>query len=81
MADFMVNFILIPAACILAAFCVLVLGMALFGPKSPTFELRKDGWTCTASHTHRSALLVPAGKVLIPVPRNDTVCDQWSAKD
>ena len=45
-----------------------------------TFDLRKDQWACTRSHTETITTLLPVGKVLIPSTTTHTVCDQWSRK-
>lgn len=50
------------------------------GSKSPTFELRKDEWTCMATHRETYTTHVMVGKVLVPQVHTRTVCDQWSRR-
>lgn len=73
-------------ACIVLMAGVLLIGLpvgAYFAwqdSQSPTFELRKDGWVCTASHVETSTIMIQVGKVLVPSTTSSTVCDRWDRR-
>jgi hypothetical protein len=45
--------------------------------RSPTFELRKADWHCTAHHQETRLLPIHSGKTTIIVPQSDDVCDTY----
>ncbi len=45
-----------------------------------TFELRKDSWRCTASHTDTTVVPIMTGSTTVMVPQSSTVCDRWERK-
>lgn len=46
--------------------------------QSPTFELRKDEWTCSASVERQSTTYVQSGNVMVPITNYYNHCTQWS---
>lgn len=68
-------------------FFALVLGVIAFGAvalyqdsKRPTFELKKGDWICSAQRTEYHTVMIPSGKVLVPIVQTTEVCDQWSRR-
>lgn len=48
--------------------------------KSPTFELRKDQWTCSRSHVETSTYYIKSGSVMVPQISHNAECDEWTRK-
>lgn len=48
--------------------------------RSPTFDLKKDEWSCTQVYEYTTTQTILVGKVMIPqtITRHD--CVQWSHK-
>jgi hypothetical protein len=42
--------------------------------------LNIDEWPCTESHDITTTTMAMSGKVLAPMTRTTTICDQWSAR-
>lgn len=71
----------------------IVVGMALFiisvpfliyachqEQKRPTFELKKDDWSCSREHEYVTTTMVMVGKVMVPQTITHHDCIQWSHK-
>ena len=69
--NFLMDYTIIP----IVVFCLLFVAYGMFKifkeDNSPTFELHKNQWYCSANHTERHC---SKGCYIL------TVCDQWSAK-
>lgn len=46
--------------------------------QSPTFELRKDDWVCSAHENRAVTTYIMAGKVMVPSTSYQKYCTQWS---
>lgn len=70
---------ILPGLCVLAVLGLLVwIGVAVYhDSQSPTFELRKDEWVATKSHTETRTMMVMVGKVMVPQIHTVTVVDQY----
>ncbi len=44
----------------------------------PTFELKKDEWSCTKVHERTTSHMVMVGKVMVPQSTTSNVCVEWS---
>lgn len=47
---------------------------------SPTFELNKADWVCTASHQEMRLRPQWVGKTMIQIPYSAEVCDRWERR-
>lgn len=81
--DFMLSKLLMPGFVILAA-VLLFVGVpvvalsAYIDSKSPSFSLRKDQWSCSASVERSTTTYVQSGKVMVPVTNYYNHCVQWT---
>lgn len=68
----------------LVVLSVVVAGCALWAVydavTAETFSLRKDEWTCTASHEETVTTWIVVGNVQVPQITTTTVCDQWTRR-
>lgn len=82
--DWLTDYILPWVAILAIVFIVLIVPVLIYGAiksnESPTFELRKDRWRCTASHPVTTTTYVMVGKVLMPISSTHNECDQWSVQ-
>lgn len=46
----------------------------------PTFELKRDDWTCTKNETRSQSLVMLVGKVPMPFLVNSTACVEYRRK-
>lgn len=70
------------AVVVLSVAVLLGLGMLVYlDLQRPTFELKKDEWTCTKSRVETVySYSMKAGDVWIPQYRQEVVCLQWTRK-
>ena len=76
---------LLPLLMILLAIAIVVVPSWLIyvlwvDSKSPTFELRKDEWACSASIERQSTTYIKSGDVMVPITSHYKHCTQWSER-
>lgn len=68
----------------LIALCTVPLGILFIwlwaDSKSPTFELKKSEWACTASHEETGLVTQKIGDSTVMMPTTDVVCDVYTRR-
>ncbi len=61
----------------LIGFCIIAPFAIWKDSQRPTFELKKDDWTCARAHQEQTTTYVKSGSVMIPVTSTYDVCDMY----
>ncbi len=48
--------------------------------QSPTFELKKDDWSCSLEHEYTTSTMILVGKVMVPQMITHHDCIRWEQK-
>jgi hypothetical protein len=57
---------------------IIVAGVAAYQELGrPTFDLKKDDWSCSENHVESYTTLIMVGKVMVPQTHVSTVCDNY----
>lgn len=75
--DIGMPFIFVGGMLLIVGIVIFFVVVAYISAQSPSFELRKDQWSCTATVVVPTTIYVESGKVLMPVTTTHNECTNW----